>query len=160
MRPAPASRTSAIAISSMTKTPCARCFRARCTAATFFECLLQIRTRNLQRGRETKENSGEQRDQKREREHAIIEANFAGARQGAGHNGERRAYTPIRQRESQASADDSEENAFGEQLPNETAGARARRGTYCYFTCAAAGPREQQVGHIYAGDEQNERHGS
>ncbi len=63
----------------------------------------------------------------------------------------------VRQRETDDGADAGEQQAFGEELTNQAAAARAHRGAHGELGRAHGAAREQQVGDVAAGDQQHER---
>ena len=63
----------------------------------------------------------------------------------------------IRQQQADQPARDGEHEAFGQQLPDDAPAAGAEGGAHGHFFLPRERTRQQQVRHIRAGDEQNER---
>ena len=64
------------------------------------------------------------------------------------------------QGEAEEAADDGEQDAFHQQLPDDAPAARAKRDAHSDFTRAVRGPREQQIRDVGAGNEEHEADGA
>ena len=80
------------------------------------------------------------------------------ARKIAGADGQQEWYAPGSEDQPENSADSGKKNAFGEQLADQMAAAGANGGTDGDFALASGGAREQEIGDVGTGDEQNEAH--
>ena len=62
--------------------------------------------------------------------------------------------------EAEGAAKGSEDEAFTEQLPNDSAAARAKGGAHGYLTRAIGRSHQLEIGDVEAGDQQHEHSGS
>src|SRR3984893_3527872 len=85
-----------------------------------------------------------------------VEANFFRARQGFGKDRKNGAGAPFRKQQADGAARNTEHHAFGEKLTNYARRTGPECGANGEFAGAAGGAREQEVGHVSAGDQQNE----
>ena len=69
-------------------------------------------------------------------------------------------HTPPGQQQTGSPAHQREEKAFAKQLPNKTKAAGAQRGADSDLTAARRGARQKKIGHVRAGDQKHERHGT
>ena len=60
--------------------------------------------------------------------------------------------------DAKCAADECEKSAFGEELADDAAAARAECGTESNFTFAGSGASEHEVGDVDAGDQKHETH--
>ena len=72
-----------------------------------------------------------------------------------GREGEEKVETPACEEHASRAAGEAEQNAFGEQLPNESSPARAQRGPNGEFAMARGGAGEKEIGDVRAGDEED-----
>src|SRR5262245_15742948 len=79
-----------------------------------------------------------------------------GARQIGGREFDQRLYSPRRQQYGQRSAEERQQQAFGQQLPRQPETARAQCRAHGEFLAPRLAARERQIGHVGAGDEQDE----
>ena len=64
------------------------------------------------------------------------------------------------QRKPGQSAHDTQQDALGQELADEPGPARTQRRPDRQLPAPGQRPRQDQVGHVRAGDEQHERHGA
>ena len=80
-----------------------------------------------QRRRDAENHACQDAERQREDENARIEMNVARSRQGGGCQGEEEIESPAREEHAGSATGQREQDAFGEQLPNESGAARAER---------------------------------
>ena len=121
----------------------------------------QIQARRAPRGRQAEQHAGQQRDGQRERQHTPIqtEVNAAGqdSRVFVGQRQER-ALAPEGEEHADRAAQRREQHTFGQQLPDQTPAPRADRQPHTDLCAAQGRPRQQQVRHVGAGNQQHQRH--
>ena len=129
----------------------------RAAAPVLVERFAKVDACSLQRGHEAKDDAGNHRQDHREHRDGPFHANQLGAWQ-AGHcgTGEQR-HAPRRDQQANAGADARQHHALDNQLADEAPASGAHRGADGHLLLAAHGPRQQQVGHVGAGDEQHQR---
>src|SRR5262245_45372820 len=128
-------------------------------ARAFFQRLAQMRFghfRMLPRGRKAEDQSRQQRHQRCETERPAVYADMFGARQIGRREFDQRLYSPRRQQYAQRSAEDRQQQAFGQQLPRQPEASRAQCRAHGEFLAPRLATRERQIGHVGAGDEQDE----
>src|SRR6266566_5580833 len=99
------------------------------TAASFIPCrrtrpitsarFAQLRPRRLPSGHEPEQQSSQQRETRREGQHATVDANFLGARQMSGAQPHQHWNRPEGQENSGQSAKGAQQQAFGQKLSNQ-----------------------------------------
>ena len=112
----------------------------------------------LQCGNHPKGHADDRRDGEGEHEHRSVEPNVAGAGQVWRTESDERANAGRRDEHSTDAAKHREKEALGEQLPNESTAARAERRPQREFATPLNAPREQEVRHIDARDDEDEHH--
>ncbi len=115
-----------------------------------------MRRRELHHRQQPEEQSGQQRDAEREEQDQRVDADFCGARQPVGRVGDERADAGIGQAEADDAAGERERQALRQELPRDSARARAERGMNRQFLLPRFGAHQEQVGDVGAGDEQHE----
>ena len=65
-------------------------------------------------------------------------------------------HAPIGKQDSRNRRQERKQNAFGEQLPDDSRADGAQRATQCDFTLPAGGASEQQIRHVHASNQQHE----
>ena len=115
-----------------------------------------VDARSLQGRREPEEKSGRERQQRREQQHAPVDGdlvhpwNVARADRGQGplqHEGEA---------DAQDAAADGEQHALRQELPGKTPRPRAERGADGELALTPGAARQEKVGDVGSGDEQDE----
>ena len=121
----------------------------------------QHRPRGGERRRDAEQHAGRAGQQQREQQHRSIDREVEGERQRAG-RWRRRARTPATIPHASATPATPpiarEQNALGEQLPDQPAAAGAEREPHRELALPRRGPRQQQVGDVRAGDQQHRAH--
>ena len=92
----------------------------------------------------------------REREHPAVDGNLLDARHVGRQAADEQRHAPEREQETGGAADQAEHGAFGQELTDDAAAARAERVADGDLTLTRAGPREQQIRDVRAGDQQHE----
>ena len=112
----------------------------------------------MERGDETEENAGRDREEEGKGEDAPVDAQIEEERD-LGRQAEV-AHGVVDERgepDARSAAGERDDEALGEQLPNEPAAAGANREPDRDFLAALGGARQEQVGEIHAGEQQDER---
>src|SRR5205823_5452241 len=99
-------------------------------------------------------------NQQRERQNSEIDMDLLGERQIAGQRGRQESRTPPGEQNSQNAAHRREDQAFGEQLPDQPRAPCSESRPQGQFPPASGAAAQQHVGDIGAGDEQQESHGA
>ena len=121
-----------------------------------FKVSCEIGLRSLKRGNEAEDDAGQQRNAERERESAPINPDLVNARDLNLVDFDQRADPEPCQRQSESAANHREQRAFGQQLSNDAAPSGAKRRSDRHLFLPVGRPRQQQVGDVRAGDQQNE----
>ena len=160
--PAPATRTTARAISATTNA-----FRAHPPRAPIDEPLPalpqsvdQLDARGLQRGRETEEHARDERDRDGEEERGVVHADLVEPRQVRRRQRDQPQHAEPREPGPEQRRREAEDGALRQQLPDQAAARRADGGAHDHLAVARRGARELQVRHVGAGDEQHQRDGA
>ncbi len=163
MRPAPASRTTASAISTTTRMP-GEIFAASApagTSAAVLERGVDVEFREAQGGGETEQESGADGDRAEVEERANVhgEVERLGLAKGTNHVVEG-ADAPEGERPSNGAAGDGEHQAFDEELADDSPASGAEGDADGDFAHTADGASELQIRDIGAGDEEHESDGA
>ena len=157
-RPAPVNNTTASAISATTsaaRKPCER----RPAAPPWPPSRSDLRdpaARRLQRRQNAEGEAGQERRGQREEGDRAVEAHVLEAWNVCRLRGDQGSGSPERDRESGRAAGEAEDERFGEKLTEQPSAAGAERDPHREFGPARRRAREQQVGHVGAGDEEHE----
>ena len=109
----------------------------------------------MERGNQTEQHAGGDRHAEREREHAAVDAG-GGEPDDVGRNeGDQRPRAPGRQHQPARTGDQRQQQAFGNQLPDDAAAAGAERRANRHLPRAADGFAQQQRGGVGAGNQQH-----
>ena len=137
--------------------PSPRAGSRRSGAAAFFQHVVQVRPRDVQRRRKTERDAGGHAREGEEREHARVEREHHPVRLAhiLRHRVER-LEPKDRQAKADKAADEGEQHAFDEQLPDHLQARGAYREADPDLPGAIGGSRQQQVRHIRAGNQQHE----
>ena len=106
---------------------------------------------------EAEEEPGGERDRHRHGEDAPVDADGGGARKIERQEREDGARAPGGDEEPEPAAEEREEKALGEELPEEPLAPGAEGDADRELAGPAARAREEEVGHVGAGDEEDER---
>ncbi len=129
----------------------------RAAAPVLVERFAEVHARGLQRGHEAKDDAGDHGQDHREHRDRPLHANQVGARE-AGHRGTgEQRNAPRRHQQTNSGADARQHHALDNQLADEAPASGSDRGADGHLLLAAYSPRQQQVGHVGAGDEQHQR---
>ncbi len=126
-------------------------------AAAGFERGVQIHFHGAPGRREAEQHAGGQRNAERKRQHRAVDADILQARDIAGIHGAHDHKAGRGNDQSGGAAEDRQQNALGQQLPHQPLPARTQRGADGDFLFASRRARQQQVGHVGAGDQQDQR---
>jgi hypothetical protein len=114
----------------------------------------------LQRRQNAEGEAGQERRGQREERDRAVEAHVLEARNVCRLRGDQGSSSPERDRESGRAAGEAEDERFGEELTEQPSAAGAERDPHREFGAARRRAREQQVGHVRAGDEEHEADGA
>ena len=130
---------------------------ARCDAsAAGFDCRDEIDAARPNGGREAEQDAGDERDRDRECEHAAVQLCVHRRRR---RHDQRQESTdrPACEDDAAQRAERREQQAFGEELPQEARAGCAERHPNGNFALPRGGAREQQVADVRARDQQHEQ---
>ncbi len=126
-------------------------------AAGGFERRVQVHFDGAPGGGDAEEKAGDEGDAEGEGQNGAVDGDVLQPRNVAGIDGAHHVEGPLGDEEAGGAAHDGEQKAFGQQLADDAQAARAQRGADGDFLFAGGGAREQQVGDVGAGDQQNQR---
>src|SRR5437773_2076617 len=107
----------------------------------------------LNRGDEPEKNSGQKGQGKSESQDFPIQTDFARAWNRVRTDVKDEPESPVSNQESESAADQGEQHTFSQQLARNSPAAGAHRRPNRHFFLARAGPSEQKVRDVRAGDE-------
>ena len=116
----------------------------------------QAGARRLDRGDEAEDQRDADRDRQREEQHAAVEAHVLHARQAAFGQRVHEADARPRDEQPERAADARQHEALREHLTHELPASGAERRAHRDLAAAAREPREDQVRHVGADDQQQE----
>src|ERR1019366_8709978 len=128
--------------------------------SALFERFGDFQARRLPRRREAKHHARAQRRQHGEQQRRAVQAHFSQARQIVGRRAQQRDDTELRQRHSQYRRRQRQQQVLHGELADHAPAARAQRGAYGHLPRAGRSPRQQQVRHIGARNQQHQPHRS
>ena len=113
-------------------------------------------------GDDAKINASEEGEAERERHHRQVKRDLVEARNrdAVGHEREQAAVEREREQQPSYRAQQRKKHALAQQLPHQAAAFRAERRAQAELLLADRAARQQQVGDVHTGDEQDQRHGS
>ena len=118
----------------------------------------EIRARYVQRRHQPEDDRRRHGEQERTHERRPVEVNRRDPRQTGRLAVDDEPQNAPRERQPAHAANQTEQAVFDEHLHGEPAASRAERRAYGELARSADAPREQQVRHVHARDEQHERH--
>ena len=127
-------------------------------AAAFLERALQVRRRGVDRGREPEQHARQHRDDEGEDHHRPVDPDLVAARQVADVHRHQGAHAEVGQEQPHHAAGQRDDDALGEELPEQALPRGAERGAHRDLLRPRRGAGQQQVGHVGAGDEEHEPH--
>ena len=110
------------------------------------------------RGRHSEDHRRGERNQGRECDHPGVDCNRGHPRKVDRRLALDHGHAPHGQQQAQAASQGGQQGAFGKQLAGDPPRSRAQRSAYGHLAAARSGPREQQVRHVGAGDQQHQAH--
>ena len=125
-------------------------------ASAGFERAVEVDADRRQGGGEAEEDAGGYRNQECKGEHGAVDADFLEARDVARVHAADDEEAGLGHQQAENAAEDSDQDAFGEELADEAGPAGAEGGADGDFFLASGGAGEQEVGDVGAGDEQHE----
>ena len=128
----------------------------RRVAPAFFHRVRQVRAQQTRRGGDAENHRGGQGDADREQQHAPVDGCAGDAGNARRVPPREQAHADPGERKPGGGADAGEHEAFGEQLPHEIPRGSGASRPHGHLALARLRPREQQVGDVRAGDEQEE----
>ena len=121
-----------------------------------FQGVVKGRGAHVNDGRQAEGDAGGHTDGQGEEQHLPIDADFGDAGDAAGIGGDQQAESAEGQEDAEDRAGEGEQDAFDDELLKEASQPGADGSADGDFAAAGFGARQQEVGHIDAGDEQNE----
>jgi hypothetical protein len=119
---------------------------------------LNVATRGNDRGHGTKKDAGRQRDRKRKRQDAPVQAYGICHRQIRSGQDAHGAHGNKRQQQARDPTQQRKHHAFGQDLTHDSQPAGPKRRADGNFPLAHGGAGEEHVGRVGAGDQQHEAH--
>jgi hypothetical protein len=116
----------------------------------------EIGARGVERGGEAEDEARRERDGEREEQHARVDREIEQRRLFRGEEAGQQVGRPQRDDEPDAAAREREHDRFRDQLPHEPPARRSEREPDRDLTPPGGGPRQQEVRHVRAGDEQHD----
>ena len=126
-------------------------------ASTFAEAAVQAGTGVFDDWDGADQQTGEQRETKREEKHQRVDADFVDAGQPGGSRGYQHAQRGVGESQADQASGHAKHDAFKEQFAGDATPACAESGADGELLSAALHANQQQVSHVGAGDEQNQR---
>ena len=115
------------------------------------------RVRRLQRGKQAEDHRRHDRDGEREQQHPAVHDELEADREGGRrHQAREHVPAPVRHEHADPAGQQAEDGALGEQLPDQTPTVGAERDAQPDLAAPRDGPRQEQIGHVGAGDEQHQ----
>ncbi len=136
----------------------ARTRSVRAAVSAGFKSELDIGARGVPRRPETEQNAGDKREREAEHEHPPAQRDILETRNARRRQRNEDVASPGRQTKSEPAADQREDDALDQKLPDDLPARRSHRSTHREFTRSRGTTRRQQIGEIRAGNEENERH--
>ena len=131
------------------------------TSRLVFERLDQARTRQLERGSQTEQDSGEHRDDDAEQENVAVDLNSRlVGHVKARHKRPHQAGNPDRKQQTEQASQQRNQQTFRQQLPHQLPSSGADRKADRHFARPRRRPGELEVGDIGASDQQQESDGA
>ena len=159
-RPAAMTSSTARATSLVTSALRSRRIPETVDARAGFQRFSEIGARKMERGSESKNNSGENCQRGRETKHAPVNSKVG----KAGQIGRKRRFEqrePVHcEKQAERCPDHGDQRTFGEQLANHALASGAQHGTNRKFPFARGGAEKHQIRDVGASDQQHERDGS
>ena len=93
------------------------------------------------------------------RQRAPVQRDLRCARQNVGTQGDEHSRAGPRECQPGGGAHRRQQYGFRQQLADEACPSRAERTANAHLAAARGRPREQQIGQVHAGDQQDESHG-
>ena len=123
---------------------------------------MQIGLERLEGGSDPEEEPGQQGDPEGVEEHRAVDGEFhpEGERVVGGDRDLDPADAPIGEGEPHEAAQQADQYALGEELPEQAQAAGAEGGAHRHLPLPHRGPREQEVRHVGAGDQEDADHRS
>src|SRR5262245_25987943 len=130
------------------------------TAPRFFQRVVKLNFARLKRGRQAENKASEDRDPRGESQHALIKPDLSRPWNAVRADGQNQIDSPPRQRHAESPSSHGQQYALSQQLPHDAPSAGAHRHTHGDFSLPRRSARQQQVGHVRAGDQQHASDGA
>ena len=130
------------------------------SSAAILERIMKIGPRGIERGKDTEQQTGRERERQAEQQHARVDVDGDDRRQRVGVHRENGARGRDGDRDSRNAADRRQKQGFREQLSNEPRAPGAERGSQRHLTPPADGASKGEVGQVRARDEQDHERGT
>ena len=128
----------------------------RCVAPAFFHRVRQVRSQQARGGGDAEDHGGDERDADREQQHAPVDGRARDTGNARWVPPREQAHTTPGQRQTGGGADTGEHETLGQQLPDEAGRAGPERRAHGHLALPRFRAREEKIGHVGAGDEQQE----
>ena len=110
----------------------------------------------MQRRDEAEDQAGEDGDAEGKGDDGAVHLHRLEPRNAVGLQAREKRHTPDREQQPDAGAAQREDDAFGQELPEQPTPARAQGRAHRHFRLSSGSPRQQQVGDIRARDQKDE----
>ncbi len=125
-------------------------------ARAFPEGFLRICIGAMEGWSEAEEDAGDDGNYQGEEQDILIDADFRGTRQAVGRRRQNQAGPPTGEQHTDRCGAQRQQDAFRQQLAHDPSAFGAQRGANGELALARRGARQQQIGDISAGDDQDE----
>src|SRR6266436_6467695 len=119
----------------------------------------QIEATGMQGRSETENQACNERASESEKQNTPANRNVIQPREALRHKPQQKPFRAEENRQTRYSAEQGEQHALGQQLPQQTHSRGPERLAKGHFASSRAGAREQEIGNIDAADQQDQSHG-
>jgi len=130
------------------------------TVAAILECFRRVDAGSLEGGDQAEGHAGAEGEQAGKGEHRAVHGNFLQPRQSLRRQGDQCAHAAVAHEHAQRATEHGNQQAFAEELAHNAAATGAEHDADRDFPVPRAGPGQQQVGHVHAGDQEQEGDGA
>src|SRR6185437_1197641 len=133
---------------------------ARGSATSFFQDAIEIDARHLQRWKKSEEDTGSERDDHREQQHRHVQIESYAGWHRRWNQRPQRCERPVSQKNSESASGRRKQDALRQKLPSQPRTASAQRSTNRDFPLPRRATSQQNVSHIHAGNQKQQRNGA
>src|SRR6185437_16624173 len=133
---------------------------ARGSATSFLQDAIEIDARHLQRWKESEEDARGKRGGHREQKHRHVEMESYAGWHRRWNQRPQRHKDPVSQQDSESASGRRQQHALRQKLPSQPRTASAQRSTNRDFPLPRRAASQQNVSHIHAGNQKQQRNGA